>query len=134
MNGSESCTSLQGAKLNISAVDFPSASSIQLAILRLLQVSTYIVDTSSVINLGIKANDMLRATGIAQSLPDDQWLQELVAWESHVWAGLQMAVSDYAIGIAARDAAAASFVRNDTDAGEKQLCQSQRMRMAGGFV
>jgi hypothetical protein len=77
---------------------------------------------------------MLRATGIAQSLPDDQWLQELVAWESHVWAGLQMAVSDYAIGIAARDAAAASFVRNDTDAGEKQLCQSQRMRMAGGFV
>jgi hypothetical protein len=45
-----------------------------------------------------------------------------------------MAVSDYAIGIAARDAAAASFVRNDTDAGEKQLCQSQRMRMAGGFV
>jgi hypothetical protein len=134
LNGSNYCTDLSGITINASAADYPNASAVQLATMRLLQVSAIMMNTPGAINTGIKASDLLDSSGIIHSLPDDQWIQELIGWESHVWAGLQHSVADHAIGTTARGGGAASLQSNETDIGEQQLCGSQRMRMAGGFA
>ncbi|ORY10988.1 hypothetical protein BCR34DRAFT_588267 [Clohesyomyces aquaticus] len=61
-------------------------------------------------------------------------VQEVIGWEAFVWAVLQTAVSDYAIGSAVREPSARAYMKNNTTKGEKELCQVQRVRMAGGFV
>lgn len=77
---------------------------------------------------------MTGGAGYIDALPDDQWVQEAVGWESFVWAALQTAVSDYAIGPDLREPTARAYMRNETTLGEKQLCQVQRMRRSGGFL
>lgn len=73
-------------------------------------------------------------TGVITSLSDDQWVQEVVAWEKYVWAALQITVADYALGYETQDSSAQDATKNVTTLGEKRLCQSQRMRKSGGFV
>lgn len=92
------------------------------------------MNTPGAINTGMRAADLLDSSGIIHYLPDDQWVQETIGWESHVWAGLQYGVADHAIGTTARGVGKASLQSNATDIGERQLCASQRMRMAGGFA
>jgi hypothetical protein len=133
-NGSDVCTAPQGLTVNATTSEFPGASAIQLATLQLVQISTLKTGTIYAISSGTKATNILQMTGVVPSLPDDQWLQELIAWESRVWAGLQMGVVNYAKGYSDRDPTAAKFLKNNTSKAKKQLCQSQRMRMSGGFV
>lgn len=116
------------------AEDYPGASDIQLAAMQLLVRSSLLFDLSDAGLDVLKATEMAGGTGFIQSLPDDQWVQELIGWESFVWASLQIAISDYAIGPTVRDPAAGQFLRNETTNGERELCQVQRMKKAGGFV
>jgi hypothetical protein len=41
---------------------------------------------------------------------------------------------NYEQGYSGRDPTVAKFLKKNTSKAEKQLCQSQRMRMSGGFV
>jgi ATP/maltotriose-dependent transcriptional regulator MalT len=71
-------------------------------------------------------------------LASDRWTEELAAWESRIWASLQIAVTDYAIGPRVREPLVTlgtlRYETGDLDAGERQLCQVQRMNITGGFV
>lgn len=82
----------------------------------------------------LKAKDLAGGTGFIPSLPDDQWVRETTGWETFVWAALQTAVSDYAIGPAQREPSVRAYMKNETTNGEKELCQVQRVRKSGGFV
>jgi hypothetical protein len=82
----------------------------------------------------LQASYLAGTTGVITSLPDDQWVQEVVAWEKYVWAALQITVADYALGYETQDSSAQDATKNVTTLGEKRLCQSQRMRKSGGFV
>jgi hypothetical protein len=66
--------------------------------------------------------------------PPDQWIKEIVGWESHVWAALQMAITDYAVGPKARDSGADIYAKYPSTDGGKRLCGMQRMRRSGGFA
>jgi hypothetical protein len=54
--------------------------------------------------------------------------------ESFVWASTQVLMSDYAIGPGLRSPDVSDYVIPPSDSGDKQLCKSQKMRKAGGFV
>jgi hypothetical protein len=54
--------------------------------------------------------------------------------ESFVWASTQALVKDYAIGPGLRTPDVSDWVIKPTGDGDKQLCRSQKMRKAGGFV
>jgi hypothetical protein len=82
----------------------------------------------------LQASYLAGTTGVITSLLDDQWVREVVAWEKDVLAALQITVADYALGYETQDSSAQDATKNVTTLGEKQLCQSQRMRKSGGFV
>jgi hypothetical protein len=113
--------------------DYPGASDVQLAAIQLLITSTLMFDVSDAVQNGVKASDLAGGTGNVPSLPDDQWIQEVIGWNSFVWAALQTAVSDFAIGPAVREPSAQAYIGNLT-AGEKELCKAQRMMKSGGFA
>ena len=73
-------------------------------------------------------------SGYSPGLPDDQWVKEVVGWENYLWAIYQTVVTDYGVGHASRDPAVLEVVKQNTTAGEKQLCGVQRMRKSGGFM
>jgi hypothetical protein len=78
---------------------------------------------------------LIRTGGsITDGLPDDQWIKEVVGWESQVWAGLQILIPDYAIGAKARDPLADFYVKYPETDAEKALCGMQRLPKASGFV
>ena len=72
--------------------------------------------------------------GFITSLPNDQWMREVLEWEKYIWASLQTVVSDYAIGYTALDPSTQDSIRKNLTVGEKQLCQVQRMKRSGGFM
>jgi len=82
----------------------------------------------------LKAKDLAGGTGYIPSLPDDQWIQEVTRWEAFVWATLQTAITDYAVGPSVREPSARAHIRNVTNDGEKELCRALRMKRSGGFV
>ncbi|KAF2677350.1 hypothetical protein K458DRAFT_396047 [Lentithecium fluviatile CBS 122367] len=59
------------------------------------------------------------------TLPDDQWVREMVGCESFVWACLQTVIPDYAIDAGVRDMSLFKIQSNDSSqmAGEKELCR-----------
>lgn len=78
---------------------------------------------------------MVRRDGVvAGQVPRDQWTIEAEGMESFVWTALQIAVADYAIGPSLRSPDIADNVTVPTTSGDKQLCGTQKMRKAGGFV
>lgn len=112
--------------------NFPDATSIQKAILQLLVTSVRIFSVSAARTL--KAEYLIGTQNTIQSLPNDHWAREARGWVEMVWADLQFAISDYAIGPKARNSDADEYVKKPRTAGEKQLCQLQKMRRSGGFV
>ncbi|KAF2822182.1 hypothetical protein CC86DRAFT_262550, partial [Ophiobolus disseminans] len=117
-----------------SQTDYPGATLIQLTAIQVLQSSAFIMSTAAALSSGLKAGDGMQGRKFVPSLSNDQWLKELVGWETHVWAGLQHLVADYAIGAAARVPGMTASTRHEMNEGEKALCRSVRMRMSGGFV
>lgn len=82
----------------------------------------------------LKAKDLAGGTGYLVSLPHDQWVQEVTRWEAFVWAALQTAIVDYAVGPSVREPSAQAHTRNATTNGERELCKALRVKKAGGFV
>lgn len=67
-------------------------------------------------------------------LPDDQWVKEVVNWENFGWAGFQIMLSDTAVGPKIRSQLADSYTNAPATAADSALCQSLKMRKAGGFA
>lgn len=67
-------------------------------------------------------------------LPSDYWKQEILAWEQESWAGLQIALSQYAIGPKASDDLADNYWSKPDTEGEKALCSAMKMKKSGSFV
>jgi hypothetical protein len=116
------------------AAHYPGASDIQLAAIELLITSSMLFDISDAGQDLLLAKDLAGGTGYIPSLPEDQWVQEVTRWESFVWAALQTAISDYAVGPSVREPSTRAYMRNATTNGEKELCQAMRARKPGGFV
>ncbi|KAL1604937.1 hypothetical protein SLS60_004478 [Paraconiothyrium brasiliense] len=76
----------------------------------------------------------LDMNGLVTELPDDQWLKEVVNWENYAWAGFQIMLSDAAIGPILRTQLADSYTDAPATAADSTLCQSMKMRKAGGFA
>jgi hypothetical protein len=67
-------------------------------------------------------------------LPDDHWIKEVVAWESRVWASHQALISAAIIGPSVFDDFAYEYTEPVVDEGDRQLCQSLKMRKSGAFA
>jgi hypothetical protein len=128
------CSDLSALPGKPVAADYPGASDIQLAAIELLITSSLLFDISDAGQDVLKATSLAGGTGYIPSLPDDQWVQEVTGWEAFVWAALQTAVTDYAVGPTVREPSAQAYMKNETTGGEKKLCQAQRVRRSGGFV
>lgn len=127
----DQCTQLSHLPSYNSQDAFAGANSLQLAILQQLISSSFFFDLG--VAEGVKAGSTV-STGFSSGLPDDQWIREIVGWESQAWASIQIAFSDYAIGTKGRYPFAESYTRPPATPGEKDLCNMQRMRKNGGFV
>ena len=72
--------------------------------------------------------------GLSAGIPEDQWIQEIVGFESNLWAVTQLIFADYSIGIGSRVPEAGRIQQKSSTSGDKQLCQAIRMKSPGGFV
>ena len=84
-------------------------------------------------NRALRLGAKVGVSGVVSSkVPIDQWISEVVAWESFTWAILQTAISDYATGWA-RVPAASEKPSTPNEPGSEGLCKAQKMRKTGGF-
>lgn len=81
-----------------------------------------------------KLDEKGRSTVLISRVPDDQWIQELVWWESVSWASIQIFLTDLAVGMGKEDGFNLQLPTDSLSATEKQLCDMQRMRAPSGFV
>ncbi|KAF2261148.1 hypothetical protein CC78DRAFT_570714 [Lojkania enalia] len=127
------CTDLTSLPLTPTQADFPTASDIQLAVMRLLRWLSAFNDISNGLILKlIDANDIV-STPNRREIPSDQWINEITFWQSYVYAGLQTMLADVAVGPIRRDADADQYTDPPITPGEKMLCKSMKMRKSGGF-
>jgi hypothetical protein len=131
----EFCTQLSGLPGKVYRKSYPGASEIQLAALQLLITSSFELDVGDASSSVFEAQDLAeRGAGRVISLPDDQWIREVVGWEKYIWAAMQTMITDYAIGFGNQVLSVTSYIRSNLTVGEKQLCGAQRMVKPGGFV
>ncbi|KAF2120277.1 hypothetical protein BDV96DRAFT_642118 [Lophiotrema nucula] len=133
------CTDLSGLPTLEMTEDLHlrGASEVQVAGLQLLTRISILYDiTAGLSNAdGLEVDTKVFDTvGSIASLPDDQWVREIVRLEGLIWAALQTLTSDYAIGVGVQTPAVKDFLRKNLIDGEKQLCGVQRMRKAGAIV
>ncbi|KAF2750154.1 hypothetical protein M011DRAFT_396913, partial [Sporormia fimetaria CBS 119925] len=127
------CTPLQWFPTNVSELNYAEATEMQKAAATLLISSGWTFDLITGSNT-LRLDKQAKIGEIIAQVPPDQWVTEVRAWESNIWASLQIAVTDQAIGIKARNNASDPIVREDASPAEKHLCGMQRMRNPGGFV
>lgn len=128
----KNCTALNYLVHNVTQLGFPNASSLQSAVLQLLLDASYHFNILT--SLHAAADKLIQVGGFVPSLPDDQWIKELMHWESHAYSSLQIAVEKYTTGAKSIDPYAESYIRKPQTAGEKALCSKQRVRKSGGVV
>lgn len=132
-NGSKKvCSDLGSIPGSLEELGIREASPIQREVLQLLLTTGSYFDIATMQSL--VASSKIDAQGASPGLPGDQWIQEIVAWESAAWAMLQISVADHALGPQLRLPELGSLVSLANSTAEKKLCQTQRMRKAGGFV
>jgi hypothetical protein len=108
--------------------DFPEANDLQMVILNLLASSSHLFDMTNARALLATEAKLPDSTRTIPSLPDNQWILELQAWEAANWVALQKSVTDYAGG-----SGETGSVPPDDDA-KRRLCQMQKMRKTGDLV
>ncbi|KAF1947008.1 hypothetical protein EJ02DRAFT_449990 [Clathrospora elynae] len=134
-NGKEDfCTELSGSPLEDYTADFPQLRPLQLRLLQLLRSITRFLHIQDGAAKGNILAEDSRTRFLSQGLPDDQWIKEVVAWESLVWAGYQAVISAAVIGPKVFDKFADEYTEPMTDEGDRELCQSLKMRKSGGFA
>ena len=108
----------------------------QRAILQVIISASYLANSVDVRTCKA-AKRMLSEKIQIESLPNDFWKQEVLGWEQESFAGLQIAMSRYAIGGEGASTEEqpddAWWFKPDTE-GEKNLCSAQKMKKSGGFV
>jgi hypothetical protein len=117
----------------VSENDYQGATELQLAALELLITTGFLFDNSGLLKYLNVAEEFGNDQSVTR-LPNDKWVQEIYFWEQYVWAQIQIALADYAIGPAARSPEIGAAVKNGTTSGERQLCGVQKMRSPGNFV
>jgi hypothetical protein len=129
----QDCSKPDSLPSSVTAKSWPRASPVQLSAIRLLVEANYGIGLAQ--NTEVLASKAVQAGGlIAIQVPEDQWIAEARAMESFVWASSQVYVSDYAIGPGVRSPELTDYVTQPVTSGDKQLCGSQKMRKAAGFV
>ncbi|KAF2645509.1 hypothetical protein P280DRAFT_531672 [Massarina eburnea CBS 473.64] len=128
------CTSLSG--LPGKSTNFtPEASETQALILQLIRDAAEAVSISYGASsaLPLVASDSLYQ-GISDQLLDGQWKKEVVAWESLAWTGIQIWLSNYAVGLFVHDPELENSTIAPSTNAEKGLCGAMKMKKAGGFA
>ena len=128
----DQCTELAGRPQNVlNITNWQGASSVQLSTLKLLDKSIWIgFDTQR-----RTVADEYAPQGIVSSqIPSDQWIIEARAAESFAWAAMQVSIGDYAIGPGVRHRDLLNATQKPETSGDQLLCNSVKMRKAGGFV
>ena len=118
---------------SVSELGYSGATEVQTAIAQLFVSVGGAVDLEAIGN-NLKAKSIVDGQLATPPLPNDQWVQELKGFESSVWAMLQIAISDYAIGASVRDLEAAKLMRSNITSGEQRLCGMQKMMNPGGYA
>ncbi|KAF2024892.1 hypothetical protein EK21DRAFT_20904, partial [Setomelanomma holmii] len=128
------CTEQVSSPLDRFTADFPRLKPVQL---RLLQLLRSIIRLAG-IQQGARYKKILaqsKVTGATSpGLPDDQWIKEVTAWEARVWASYQTLLSIAVVGPLIFDEFASEYTEPVVDDGDRQLCQSLKMRKSGGFA
>ncbi|KAJ4305887.1 hypothetical protein N0V90_001420 [Kalmusia sp. IMI 367209] len=127
------CTKLGPLPGDVSEIDLAPMSDMQRSIMQLLISAAWLFD------IGIwdwvsASSGILDTGGQSYGLPNDQWMREVVMWESSTWAALQVAIAQYALGppeLLSGDSQAANTNLTTT---QRRLCKMQRVRRSGGFV
>ena len=128
----EYCTKLGPRPDLISSTEVPGASDTQIAALQLLANASYLFDLQTA-ELRLNASSLVN-TYLIPSLPDDQWINEILGWERLIWASLQTTVSDYAVGYTTKVPRLDGNMKRNMSKGERELCNVQRMVKPGGLV
>ncbi|KAL5374349.1 hypothetical protein DPSP01_012021 [Paraphaeosphaeria sporulosa] len=132
----KSCTSLGALPADDSslAAQFSDLTGLQQSLMKLLWAASFLNDVTN----GASSDELLAygltMNGLVTELPDNQWAKEVVNWENYAWAGFQIMMSDAAIGPITRTELADSYTNAPATAADSALCQSMRMRKAGGFA
>ncbi|KAF2823685.1 hypothetical protein CC86DRAFT_468717 [Ophiobolus disseminans] len=128
------CTPLAGSPLDSFTKDFPHLRPVQRRLLQLLRSITRLAKVSdSAEAKSILAQRSVRGRS-SPGLPDDQWIKEVTGWESRVWASYQALLAIAVVGPSVFDEYADEYTEPVVDEGDKQLCQSLKMRKSGGFA
>ncbi|KAJ4302760.1 hypothetical protein N0V90_001651 [Kalmusia sp. IMI 367209] len=114
--------------------EWPEATPVQHSIIQLLLSINRITNSNRSPHLNNLRASKTVQIGISPGLPDDQWVQEIIGWEAFVWSGYQTMLTTSVIGPKVFDESGDDYRDSPTDAGDKQLCQSLKMRKAGGFA
>jgi hypothetical protein len=93
------CTNLSSLPSDVTPRIFPGASNIQIAALQLLRNSSVTMDISNANVQLLSVNKLVNARDSIVSLPIDHWVKELQNLEKFVFASLQIAITDYALGL-----------------------------------
>ncbi|KAF2680250.1 hypothetical protein K458DRAFT_312414 [Lentithecium fluviatile CBS 122367] len=125
---------LTGSPLEVGANDYPNASPVQLSMLQLLRTMIRLVTiTTGPLSGSLQAGNTVQR-GFSPGLPTDQWIKEVIGWESLVWTGYQTILSASVIGPKVFDEYADEYRDIPTSAGDKNLCHALKMRKSGGFA
>ena len=133
MSFGDHCSKMDSLPVNITSSDWVDASAVQLSALQLLVEANQMM--SLVNNHEVSAASHLGNEGVVvDQIPPNQWVIEVRAMESFVWAALQVYLADYAIGPGVRSPESADYIIAPATQDDKQLCTSQKMRKAGESV
>ncbi|KAH8733180.1 hypothetical protein GQ44DRAFT_754658 [Phaeosphaeriaceae sp. PMI808] len=131
---SDYCTSLTGSPLNEFTETIPNLKPVQRRLLQLLRSTSRLFG----IEHGAQWKNILASSFVngrsSSGLPDNQWIKEIIAWESQVWASYQTLLSTAIIGPSVFDEFSKEYTEPVADEGDRKMCQSLKMRKAGGFT
>ncbi|KAF2132750.1 hypothetical protein P153DRAFT_382375 [Dothidotthia symphoricarpi CBS 119687] len=128
------CTDLIPLPANATAGDFPYANKLQQTVIQLFLNTSYYFDSSNPTNdFAVRSMALPPSKSIVPYVDDGMWYLQLLGWERSIWATIQIAVMDWAIGPNVREGHTGNWTRPST-AAEKQLCKMQRMRVSGHVV
>lgn len=137
--GTENCTPLDYVHENIEEYvrknGFTNVNKIQVYLLKLLQHSLIGAMVPRTWGLSDTFPNALSVGNLGGKVPNDQWIKELWHWYAVNLSGLQIFLSDYAVGPAARESSTvALYERPPPDDAGRRLCSMQKMRKPGEFV
>ncbi|KAF2745218.1 hypothetical protein M011DRAFT_479365 [Sporormia fimetaria CBS 119925] len=112
---------------------FPGATDLQLAVLWQLSWAGYFSDIVSFKGFDTERR-FLSYDNRVETLPDDQWINEIHSWETEAWAIHQIVLSDYAIGPSLRASRPENVTIPLATEADRALCKVQKMQKPGGFV